>query len=110
MDVVEILAGPKDCLKLLKRVASFWTAILVWCQVPTNYAWTCVARRPGWCPNLAEERASSQVSGRVDLPWGLDALKIRVLTSCVIEVWRPAAGVATIAVCLSVDNVATQPD
>jgi hypothetical protein len=106
MDVVEIFASPQYRLKLLKCVASFWSTILVRRQVSADYVWASVPIGPSWSPNLTEGRASGQISRRVDLSWGHDTLKVRVLAIGVIEVRGPAGGMATIAVGLSVHNEA----
>jgi hypothetical protein len=111
MDVIEIYTGPQDLLKLRKRVAPFRPPVLVRRQVARNNVrtkiitktWAIETRGERW----TEVRASSQVGGRVGFRRPL-LQKVGVMACGVIEVWRPAGGVATIAVTLSVDNEATQ--
>src|SRR5438477_1320887 len=100
MKLIQICASPEDLLKLCKRVAAFRPASPIWCQIARDHVWTCIPGRAGWCPDLTEVCTPSQVDGRID---NRALAKIGVSASSVIEVGRPAASMATIAVAYSID-------
>src|SRR5271170_356134 len=103
MEVIEIYASPDDLLKLCERVASFRQPSLVRCQVAGDDVWTYVLPRLGWGHRWTEVLAPTQIDGRIGL---LRLAKVGISSCGVIEVRRPAAGVATIAVARSVDDIA----
>jgi hypothetical protein len=123
---IEINASPHDLLKLLERVPSFRSPILIWSQVARNDVGTNIlsvfrwriggrlrTRRKSthsgtWRDSGKEVGASSQVSCGVGFRRPL-VQKVGVPAVGVIEVWRPAGSVASVAVTLSVDNEAAEP-
>jgi len=105
MEFIEIRAIPDDLLKLRQRVASFGPPKLVRCQVAGDDVWTCVSGRTGWSPGLTEIRAATQVDGWIDKR---PLAKVGVSACGVIEVGRPTAGVAAIAITRAVDYITAQ--
>src|ERR1017187_4328288 len=102
MGVSEIAAGPDDLLKLRERVAPLGHAGLIGRQVAgddegTRSVWIQASR--------AEDRAATQVDGRIEL---LRLAEIRVKARKEVEVRGSAAVVAGIAVAPDVDQVAAQ--
>src|ERR1039457_575193 len=102
MQVVEIDAGPDDLLKLGERVAAFRHARLIRCQIAgddegTRIVWIQTGR--------AEDRAATQVNGRIEL---LRLTEVRVKARKEVEVRGAAAVVAGIAVAPDVDQIAAQ--
>src|SRR5271169_5617716 len=125
MDVIEICALPQDLLELFERAASFSPPSFIRRQIARNNVWTNIlsifrwriggwlrtrwkpTHRGAWGDSGKEVGASSQISGGVGFRRPL-VQKVWIPAICVIEVRRPAGGVATIAVTLSVDNETTQ--
>lgn len=105
MEVIEIDPSPHDLLKLCERVASFRQPGLVRRQVAGDDVWTYVLPGLGWRHGWTEVLAPTQIDGRIGLLW---LAEVGVSSCSVVEVWRPAAGVATIAVAHSVDDIAAQ--
>src|SRR5580658_3902938 len=105
MEVIEIDPCPHDLLELCERVASFRQPSLVRCQVAGDDVWTYVLPGLGWRHGWTEVLAPTQEDGRIGL---LRLAEVGVSPRSVIEVWRPAAGVATIAVAIGVDDIAAQ--
>ena len=93
MEFVHVYSSPHDLTKLFKRMAPLRTPGFIWGQVAGENLWSI------W-PKIAEIRAATQVGRRIDLL--LLAKKVWVSAGCEF-----VGGVATIAVTLSVDNVAT---
>ena len=113
MDSIKIFARPHDLDKLLQRVISFGVSvrqsILVRRQVAGNDVGTSVAIRPDRRTNCSEIRSSAKINSRIELLGSLTQ-EIRIVSGGVLEIRRPARGVAPVAVSLSVHNVATQPN
>ena len=125
MEVIEIYASPQDLLKLQKRVAPFRPPSLIRRQVAGNNVWTNILsifrwrigrwlrtrRKPThggtWGDSGKEVGPSSQISGGVGLRRPL-VQKVRVPAVGVVEVWRPARSVATVAVTHSIDQKAAK--
>src|SRR6516165_8787877 len=116
MNIIEILASPHDFLELFQCASPFRTPVLIRRQVTRDDVWTNISSifrwwiggwygtrwEPtwwAWGDSGKEVGASGQVSGGVRFCRPL-VRKVRVPVVCVIEVWRPAGSVATIAVTL----------
>ena len=101
----EICAMPNDLHKVCQAVTAFRPPILVWCQVPGNHGRTCVTVRSGRRPYWTKVLATTQVDGWVH---HLRLAEVRVSTLRIVEVWRPAGSVSTIAVAHGIDQVAAE--
>src|SRR5579872_4090903 len=133
MDIIEILASPKNLLKLAKRVSPFRTSVLIRRQVTgddhrARIRKSCcgidgisAGRIRDWhgairkSPHRGARRhcetegcASRQVSSGICFCSQRLIQKVRVPVVRVIEVWRAPSSVAAIAVTLSIDNEAAQ--
>jgi len=98
MEVVHVNSSPDDLNKLLERVTSFRQACFVWRQIARNDVW----KGPG-SGEWTEVPAATQIGRRIDLG---RLAKIRIATRGKLGRWTSA--VATIAVALSVDNIAAE--
>src|SRR5271155_4849906 len=103
MDVVEVRAVAHDLLELRKGHTAFRHSLLIRGQISCDNVRTRVRVWPGWCSNWTKVHAATQVNGWVD---DLGLVEVGIAAGCIVEVWRPAGGVATIAVADSVDDVA----
>src|ERR1700761_6162118 len=107
MDVVEIRAVAHDVLELRQGHSAFRHSIFIRSEISRDHVRPRIHIWPGRCSNGPEVRTATQVNGGVDLR-GL--VEVGIEARCVVEVGRSAAGVATVAVAGSVDEVAAQPD
>src|ERR1039457_2699743 len=113
MDVIEIRATSHDLHELCKTHPPFRHPILVGCQISCDHVWSSVHGRPGWSPDGTEVLAPAQVDRRIDghrhgkrgSKKEIRRGKVWVSARGVIEVWRPATGVATIAIAYRVDQI-----
>src|SRR5579864_2281607 len=106
MDVVEIGPMPKDLREFLQGVTTFRAPILVGREVTGNHERTGIAIRPSGCADLTKILAAAEVNRRID---HIGLVEVRVSAGRVVEVWRPARGVATVAVADSIDQIAAEP-
>src|SRR6266404_1269420 len=110
--VIHVHASPDDLLKFNKRVTSFRPAGPVWCQVAGYDLW--ITRPRGIAVYSEEARAPAQIGRWIDrLRLGKICARqefVRVLARDEIEIWGPAAIVATVAIARCVHYIAAEPD
>jgi hypothetical protein len=98
VEVIHIDACPDDLNKLVECVATFGQPSFVWRQVARDDVWKWT-----WPGEGAEIPAAAQIGCRIDCR---RLTEVRVSTGS--KLGGRASAMATIAVCLSVDNVATE--